>query len=114
AKANGADIRMVYSPTDALEIARQNPDREVVFFGLGFETTMPSTALTVLEAERDGIGNFSVFCNHITIVTGDTKVVQRGACDRLFLTTTGIGVIRAGVTLGAHRAQPGDAVLVNG
>jgi hydrogenase expression/formation protein HypD len=68
AKANGADIRMVYSPTDALAIARSNPDHEVVFFGLGFETTMPSTALTVLEAERDGIGNFSVFCNHITIV----------------------------------------------
>jgi hydrogenase expression/formation protein HypD len=68
AKANGADIRMVYSPSDALAIARSSPDREVVFFGLGFETTMPSTALTVLEAERDGIGNFSVFCNHITIV----------------------------------------------
>ena len=68
AKANGADIRMVYSPTDALAIARANADHEVVFFGLGFETTMPSTALTVLEAERDGITNFSVFCNHITIV----------------------------------------------
>ena len=68
AKANGADIRMVYSPSDALAIARANPNREVVFFGLGFETTMPSTALTVLEAERDGISNFSVFCNHITIV----------------------------------------------
>jgi hydrogenase expression/formation protein HypD len=68
AKANGADIRMVYSPSDALAIARTNPEREVVFFGLGFETTMPSTALTVLQAERDGIGNFSVFCNHITIV----------------------------------------------
>ena len=68
AKADGADIRMVYSPTDALEIARKHPEREVVFFGLGFETTMPSTALTVLEAERDGISNFSVFCNHITIV----------------------------------------------
>jgi hydrogenase expression/formation protein HypD len=58
----------VYSPSDALALARKNPDREVVFFGLGFETTMPSTALTVLEAERDGIRNFSVFCNHITIV----------------------------------------------
>jgi hydrogenase expression/formation protein HypD len=68
AKANGADIRMVYSPTDALAIARANPESDVVFFGLGFETTMPSTALTVLEAERDGIGNFFVFCNHITIV----------------------------------------------
>ena len=68
AKANGADVRMVYSPLDALALARQNPGREVVFFGIGFETTMPSTALTVLQAERDGIANFSVFCNHITIV----------------------------------------------
>lgn len=68
AKADGADVRMVYSPTDALQIAKANPDREVVFFGLGFETTMPSTAMTVLQAEREGIRNFSLFCNHITII----------------------------------------------
>jgi hydrogenase expression/formation protein HypD len=68
AKADGADIRMVYSPMDALALAKKYPDREIVFFGLGFETTMPSTALTVLAAERAGISNFSVFCNHITIV----------------------------------------------
>ncbi len=68
AKADGADIRMVYSPMDALALARRNSSREVVFFGIGFETTMPSTALTVLQAEREGIKNFSVFCNHITIV----------------------------------------------
>jgi hydrogenase expression/formation protein HypD len=68
AKAEGADVRMVYSPLDALALARRHPDREVVFFGLGFETTMPSTALTILQAEREGIGNFSLFCNHITII----------------------------------------------
>lgn len=68
AKADGADIRMVYSPLDALSLARNNPDREVIFFALGFETTMPSTALTVLQAEREGIRNFSLFCNHITTV----------------------------------------------
>jgi hydrogenase expression/formation protein HypD len=68
AKADGADVRMVYSPMDALALARNNPDREVVFFALGFETTMPSTALTILQAEAEGITNFSVFCNHITIV----------------------------------------------
>lgn len=68
ARAEGADVRMVYSPLDALALAAANPDRQVVFFALGFETTMPSTALTVLEAERRGIGNFSLFCNHITIV----------------------------------------------
>jgi len=59
---------MVYSPMDALAIARKNPDREVIFFAIGFETTMPSTALTILQAESDGIANFSVFCNHITII----------------------------------------------
>lgn len=68
AKADGADIRMVYSPLDALGLARDYPDKEVVFFALGFETTMPSTALTVLQAEQDGIENFSLFCNHITTV----------------------------------------------
>jgi hydrogenase expression/formation protein HypD len=68
AKAEGADVRMVYSPLDALALARKHPEREVVFFAIGFETTMPSTALTVLRAEVEGIRNFSVFCNHITIV----------------------------------------------
>ena len=68
AKADGADIRMVYSPLDALELARKNPDKEVIFFALGFETTMPSTALTVLQAELENIKNFSLFCNHITTV----------------------------------------------
>ncbi|MCE6957942.1 hydrogenase formation protein HypD [Cereibacter sphaeroides] len=67
AKARGADIRMVYSPLDALELARRNPDREVVFFGLGFETTTPSTALSIQQAAREGLRNFSVFCNHITV-----------------------------------------------
>jgi hydrogenase expression/formation protein HypD len=68
AKAEGADVHMVYSPLDALKLARAHPTREVVFFALGFETTMPSTALTILRAEAEGIGNFSVFCNHITII----------------------------------------------
>jgi len=68
AKAEGADVRMVYSPLDALQLARVNPDKEVVFFGLGFETTMPSTALTILQAKQEGIKNFSIFCNHITII----------------------------------------------
>ena len=68
AKAGGADVRMVYSPLDALKLARENPQREVIFFGLGFETTMPSTALTVLQAAREGVRNFSLFCNHITII----------------------------------------------
>lgn len=67
AKAEGADVRMVYSPLDALRLARQNPDREVVFFALGFETTTPSTALTIQQAAAEGLTNFTVFCNHITV-----------------------------------------------
>ena len=67
AKADGADVRMVYSPLDALALAKSNPDREVVFFGLGFETTTPSTALSIQQAAADDISNFSVFCNHITV-----------------------------------------------
>ncbi|ACB94805.1 hydrogenase formation protein HypD [Beijerinckia indica] len=68
ARAAGADVRMVYSPLDALALAVANPDREVVFFALGFETTTPSTALTVLRAARSGVRNFSLLCHHITII----------------------------------------------
>ncbi|TMK48981.1 MAG: hydrogenase formation protein HypD [Actinobacteria bacterium] len=67
-KAKGADIRMVYSPLDSLKIARDNPDKRVVFMAIGFETTAPSTAMTVLRAAADGLENFSIFCNHVTII----------------------------------------------
>ncbi len=66
AKADGADIRMVYSTLDALEVARQNPDKTVIFFAIGFETTTPATAVAIQEAKREGLGNFKVFCNHVT------------------------------------------------
>ena len=68
AKAAGADVRFIYSPLDALKIARQNPKKEVVFFAIGFETTAPSTAVTLLQAKNEEIHNFSVFCNHVTII----------------------------------------------
>jgi hydrogenase expression/formation protein HypD len=68
AKARGADVRIVYSPLDALKVAMDNPDREVVFFAVGFETTAPSTAVTLLKARDEGVMNFSVFSNHVTIV----------------------------------------------
>jgi len=67
-KARGAEIRMVYSPLDALKLAQAHPDRHVVFFAIGFETTAPSTALTLLRARQLGVANFSVFCNHVTII----------------------------------------------
>jgi hydrogenase expression/formation protein HypD len=68
AKAQGADIRMVYSPLDSLQVARENPNKEVVFFGLGLETTAPSTALTVLQAQAEQINNFSLFSNHVLVI----------------------------------------------
>ena len=68
AKARGADVRFVYSPLDALRIAVDNPGREVVFFAVGFETTAPSTAVTLIQARDDRVMNFSVFSNHVTIV----------------------------------------------
>ncbi len=67
-KAKGADVRMVYSPLDALKLAQANQEREVVFFAIGFETTAPSTALTLLRAKALGVKNFSVFCNHVNII----------------------------------------------
>lgn len=68
AKAQGADVRFVYSPLDALKIARENSNKQVVFFAIGFETTAPSTAVTLVRAQAEQIDNFSVFCNHVTII----------------------------------------------
>lgn len=67
-KARGMDVRVVYSPTDALKLARSNPDKHVMFFAIGFETTAPSTALTLMRAKALAVPNFSVFCNHVTII----------------------------------------------
>jgi hydrogenase expression/formation protein HypD len=64
-KAAGGDVRMVWSTRDALKIARTNPDRQVVFFAIGFETTTPPTAVAIRQARTEGLGNFSVFCNHV-------------------------------------------------
>jgi hydrogenase expression/formation protein HypD len=68
AKAQGADVRMVYSPLDALRMAQKNPERDVIFFAIGFETTAPSTALTLKRAKAEGVRNFFCMCNHVTIV----------------------------------------------
>ncbi|MFA5531234.1 MAG: hydrogenase formation protein HypD, partial [Thiohalomonadaceae bacterium] len=65
AKASGADVRMVYSTTDALKIARDNPGRQVVFFAIGFETTTPPSAVAVKQAHAEGLKNFSIFSNHL-------------------------------------------------
>ena len=67
-QARGMDVRIIYSPSDGLKLARKHPDKHVMFFAIGFETTAPSTALTLMRAKAEGIRNFSVFCNHVTII----------------------------------------------
>ncbi|NMM27161.1 MAG: hydrogenase formation protein HypD [Glaciimonas sp.] len=76
AKARGGDIRMVYSATDALRIAQQNPEREVVFFAIGFETTTPPTALVIRDAYVRGLDNFSVLCCHVLTPSAITHILE--------------------------------------
>ncbi len=67
AKAEGADVRILYSPTEAVNIAKENPDKEVVFFAVGFETTAPANALSVLHAEKLGLKNYSILNSHVLV-----------------------------------------------
>ena len=67
AKANGADIRILYSPLEAVKIAEQNPDKQVVFFAVGFETTAPANALSVVHANRMGLENYSILASHVLV-----------------------------------------------
>ena len=76
AKARGGDIRMVYAVTDALKIARDNPDKEVVFFAIGFETTTPPTAVAIKQAEAEGLKNFSVLCCHVLTPSAITNILE--------------------------------------
>ncbi len=76
AKARGGDIRMVYSAADALQIARQHPQREVVFFAIGFETTTPPTALAIRMAQQQGLANFSVLCCHVLTPSAITHILE--------------------------------------
>ncbi|MEO1089531.1 MAG: hydrogenase formation protein HypD [Pseudomonadota bacterium] len=76
AKAEGADVRMVYSAADALALAKDNPDREVVFFAIGFETTTPPTAVALRHAIDRGLTNFSVFCNHVLTPAAITNILE--------------------------------------
>jgi hydrogenase expression/formation protein HypD len=66
-KAQGGDVRVVYSPLDALRLARENPDRQVVFFAVGFETTAPANAMAVYQAKREGLHNFSILVSHVLV-----------------------------------------------
>ncbi|MCC6656846.1 MAG: hydrogenase formation protein HypD [Rhodocyclaceae bacterium] len=76
AKAQGADVRMVYSAADAARTARENPQREVVFFAIGFETTTPPTALVIRQAAAEGLANFSVLCCHVLTPSAITHILE--------------------------------------
>ncbi len=76
AKARGGDVRMVYSVTDALSIARENPDREVVFFAIGFETTTPPTAVAIRQARAERLANFSVLCCHVLTPSAIMNILE--------------------------------------
>jgi hydrogenase expression/formation protein HypD len=75
-KSRGADIRVVYSPIDALKIARANPDKKVVFFAIGFETTAPGNAMAVWQAQKQGIKNFSVLVSHVLVPPAIASILQ--------------------------------------
>ncbi len=66
-KANGGDVRIVYSPVDAVQIAKQNPDKQVVFFAVGFETTAPANAMSVFQAKQQGVKNYSILVSHVLV-----------------------------------------------
>lgn len=80
AKARGADVRIIYSVDDAIDLAKKNPDREIVFFAIGFETTTAQTAMAILQAEEQQLVNFSVFCNHVLTPVAMAHVLADPDC----------------------------------
>jgi len=79
-KSEGGDVRVVYSPMNALALARANPDREVVFFGIGFETTAPANAMTVHQARRLGVTNFSLLVSHVLVPPAIEAIMESPTC----------------------------------
>ena len=79
-KASGGDVRMMYSPLDAVKLAEQNPDKEVVFFGVGFETTAPTTAMAVYQAAKAGLKNFSLLVSHVLVPPAMEAILSSSDC----------------------------------
>ncbi len=106
AKARGADIRMVYSVSDALEIAASNPQKEVIFFAIGFETTTPPTADAILRARRENIGNFTVFCNHVLTPVAMAALLQHQQQEQSPIALDGfIGPAHVSIVIGSQAYQ---------
>jgi hydrogenase expression/formation protein HypD len=79
-KATGADVRIVYSPVDALKVARDNPDKEVVFFAVGFETTAPATSMAIFRAEQQNLNNFSMLVSHVLVPPAMEAILSSPNC----------------------------------
>ncbi len=110
ARAEGADVRMVYSAAEALAVARENPDREVVFFAIGFETTTPPTALVIKEAAAAGLNNFSVLCCHVLTPAAIGHILaapnESGEDDAAGLIDGFIGPAHVSVVIGSAPYEP--------
>ncbi|CAM5435843.1 hypothetical protein SVIOM74S_05330 [Streptomyces violarus] len=108
-KGEGGDVRVVYSPLDALELARRHPDREVVFFAIGFETTAPANAMAVHQARRLGLNNFSLLVSHVRVPPAVEAIMTAPACR-----VQGFLGRRARVQRDGHGGVPGADRAVRG
>jgi hydrogenase expression/formation protein HypD len=106
AKAQGADVRMVYSTADALALARKHPDRQVVFFAIGFETTTPPTAVAVKQAQAEGLGNFSILCNHVLTPAAMHAILAVGAGKPAVAIDGFIGPAHVSTVIGSAPYEP--------
>jgi hydrogenase expression/formation protein HypD len=80
-KANGGDLRVLYSPLEAVKIAKNNPDKEIVFFAVGFETTAPANALSVLHAQKEGVKNYSILVSHVRVPPAMEAILDDEFCN---------------------------------
>lgn len=104
AKARGADVRMIYSSADAIKIAQENPQHQVVFFAIGFETTTPPTAVAIKQAQALGLDNFTVFCNHVLTPSAISHILQSPEVREFGLVPLDgfIGPAHVSVVIGSH------------
>ncbi len=115
AKARGGDVRIVYSPLDAVAIARENPEKQVVFFAVGFETTAPANAMSVLRAEHEGLGNFSILTSHVLVPPAMRAIL--GADDNQvqgFLAAGHVCTIMGLEEYGPIAAEYGAPIIITG
>jgi len=114
-KSAGGDVRIVYSPLDAVKLARENPAKEVVFFAIGFETTAPANAMAVLQAEREGLANFSILASHVLVPPAMEAILQApGNRVQAFLAAGHVCSVMGTWQYGPLAAQYGTPIVVTG